>query len=126
MKRCVILVVDDDDTIRDFVCAHLVHLGYESVQAKDGIAALEMISSRPIDAIISDQEMPRMTGAELFASVRERGLDLTKRFILMTGSHPPEVFQAHPVLRKPFSNQEFEAALRTALGAPEGGSSPHS
>jgi two-component system chemotaxis response regulator CheY len=66
-----ILVVDDFATMRKVVRNLLKQVGYENiVEAEDGVTALKVLKSQKIDLIISDWNMPNMTGLELLKAVR--------------------------------------------------------
>lgn len=70
-KDMKILVVDDFTTMRKVVRNLLKQGGYENVvEAEDGVSALRTIKSQQIDLIISDWNMPNMTGFELLKAVR--------------------------------------------------------
>jgi CheY-like chemotaxis protein len=61
MAECI-LVVDDDDAIREFVAMALQDEGYEVVSAQDGFAALNIVKQMQLDLIILDMRMPIMDG----------------------------------------------------------------
>jgi len=66
-----ILVVDDFATMRKVVRNLLKQGGYENiVEAEDGVTALKVLKSQKIDFVISDWNMPNMTGLELLKAVR--------------------------------------------------------
>lgn len=65
------MVVDDEDAYRAYVVALAQRVGFTVVQAADGAAALELFARERFDALIIDQEMPRMKGSELIARIRE-------------------------------------------------------
>ena len=70
-KNIKILVVDDFATMRKLVRNLLKQAGYENiVEAEDGVAALRILKSQKVDVIISDWNMPNMTGIELLKAVR--------------------------------------------------------
>ena len=66
-----VLVVDDSVMTRTLERTILESAGYSVVVATDGAHALELLSHSPIDAIVSDVEMPRMDGLELTAALRQ-------------------------------------------------------
>src|SRR6476620_5742529 len=78
-----ILVVDDEDMVRHFAARILSEEGYRVVQAADGADALDVISTRPVDLVVSDVMMPRVNGIELLErlSVAHPGLPI----LLMSG-----------------------------------------
>jgi CheY-like chemotaxis protein len=70
--RAHLLVVEDEPTIRQLFSTLLEASGYSVAQAKDGFAALEQIRKRRPALILSDLNMPRMTGFELLSIIRRR------------------------------------------------------
>jgi two-component system chemotaxis response regulator CheY len=70
-KHIRILVVDDFATMRKVIRNLLKQVGYENiVEAEDGAIALKTLKSKTIDLVISDWNMPNMTGIELLKAVR--------------------------------------------------------
>ena len=65
-----ILVVDDDESIRELLRLHLGAAGYEVQVAPDAIAAGYMVLRRAPDLIISDVKMPHMDGFEFVAALK--------------------------------------------------------
>src|SRR5512138_1145031 len=65
-----ILVVDDDESMRDLLRLHLSAAGYDVQVAEDAIAAGYMVLKRPPDLIISDINMPHMDGFEFVAALK--------------------------------------------------------
>ena len=65
-----ILVVDDDESIRDLLRMHLAAAGYEVQVAEDAIAAGYLVLRSPPDLIISDVNMPHMDGFEFVAALK--------------------------------------------------------
>lgn len=70
-KNIKILVVDDFATMRKVIRNLLKQVGYENiVEAEDGVLAMRVLKSQKIDLVISDWNMPNMTGLELLKAVR--------------------------------------------------------
>ena len=65
-----ILVVDDDDSIRELLRLHLSSAGYEVLVAADAIAAGYLVLKSPPDLIITDVNMPHMDGFEFVAALK--------------------------------------------------------
>lgn len=65
-----ILVVDDDQSLRELLRLHLSNAGYEVQLADDGITAGYMVLQDPPDLIITDVRMPHMDGFEFVAALR--------------------------------------------------------
>ncbi len=68
-----ILVVEDNDDMRELFCTVLDAKGYNSIPAVDGLEALDVIDTKYIDLIIADIMMPRMNGYELVVALRDVG-----------------------------------------------------
>lgn len=70
-KAVKVLVVDDFSTMRKVIRNLLKQLGYENiVEAEDGVTALAALRSQKIDFVISDWNMPNMSGLELLKKIR--------------------------------------------------------
>lgn len=67
-----LLVVEDEPTIRELFATLLTSAGYSVAQAQDGFEALEQVSRQRPALILSDLNMPRMSGFELLSVVRRR------------------------------------------------------
>src|SRR6476620_9847065 len=65
-----ILVVDDQEMMRDSLAANLVREGHEVIAAGDGAAAVSRLQGQRFDLLITDLKMPRMTGIELLAEAK--------------------------------------------------------
>lgn len=70
--KCQILVVDDDQRVRESVAMSLMAAGYDVVAAEDGFRALSQLRKKLPDVILSDLDMPGMSGFELLSVVRRR------------------------------------------------------
>ena len=82
-----ILIVDDDSTNRKLLRATLGADGYETIEACDGLEALEVLGTDKIDAVISDVLMPNMDGYRLCAEVRRRENGRSVPFIIYTSTY---------------------------------------
>ncbi len=70
-KNMKILVVDDFSTMRRIVKNQLRELGFSDiVEAEDGSAAFQVLETRPIDFVVTDWNMPGVTGLELLKKIR--------------------------------------------------------
>lgn len=79
----LVLVVDDSPELRAVIVYDLRAHGFDVVEAEDGEQAFELLHQHPVDAIVSDVQMPRMGGVALLRLVREGRPDVP--FFLMTG-----------------------------------------
>ena len=69
-KSLMVLVVDDDQAVRDFVDRVLREAGYRTMVAGSGPEAIELAAKEPIDLLLTDVNMPQMTGDELARRLR--------------------------------------------------------
>ena len=82
-KDMKILIVDDFATMRKVIRNLLKQVGYENIlEAEDGVSALRVLKAQKVDLVISDWNMPNMTGFELLKAVRSDA-DLGKTPFLM-------------------------------------------
>ena len=65
-----ILIVDDDESLRELLRMHLASAGYEVSTAPDAISAGYLVLKNPPDLIVSDVSMPHMDGFEFVAAMR--------------------------------------------------------
>lgn len=80
-----VLIVDDFATMRRIVKNILTQLGYKNIiEADDGTTALELLKHEKVDMIISDWNMPKMTGLELLKAVRADAAMKDLPFIMVT------------------------------------------
>lgn len=119
-----ILVVDDMPTIRDLVKSQLRALNLKNVvEAGDGAAALALIENaasvgHPIELVISDWNMPKMTGLELLRQLRASDEFANLPFILLTSeSERDQVTEAilagvSQYIVKPFAAKSFEDKVK--------------
>jgi EAL domain-containing protein (putative c-di-GMP-specific phosphodiesterase class I)/CheY-like chemotaxis protein len=79
-----VLVVDDEDGVRRVFSRVLVRAGFRVTEAADGVAALSLLSTNHYDVLLSDINMPTLSGVGLLAAVRKRSL--TTQVVLATGN----------------------------------------
>ncbi len=102
----VVLAVDDDDLVLTNTVAMLNDLGHTAIAANSGEAALEILRSRTVDLVITDQVMPEMTGAQLAEHILVEWPKLP--LILATGfAEMPQTAWRLPRLAKPFSQEQM-------------------
>ncbi|MBI5591622.1 MAG: response regulator [Deltaproteobacteria bacterium] len=71
-----ILVIDDEHTIRETIKLRLSKWGYDVHLASDGTSAIELLSNKNFDVVISDIKMPGIPGNELVKIIKERFPDI--------------------------------------------------
>ncbi|NND68282.1 MAG: sigma-54-dependent Fis family transcriptional regulator [Halioglobus sp.] len=81
-KAALVLVVEDDDALREALCDTIEYGGYETMGATNGAEALELLERRAVDLVISDVQMDVMDGHTLLRKVKARWPNLP--FVLVT------------------------------------------
>jgi PAS domain S-box-containing protein len=111
-----ILAVDDDPIVLLNTATVLADMGHEVIQADDGEAALAMLMSQPVDLLLTDYAMPRMSGGELVEKVAAVQPDL--KVIVLSGYADLPQGKSLSVYRlaKPFSDAELARAIADVIG----------
>jgi len=117
-----VLVVDDDKTIRE-VCAEALSLrGYDITVASGGWDALGLIGSTAWDLVVTDVNMPGLSGIDFYRVAVSRAPGLASKFVFMTGNHSVapavEALGARLVI-KPFRVKELLDAAWSVLRTSE-------
>lgn len=118
----LVLIVDDEEALRD-VLNDLVEMeGYSVISAKDGLEAYEILASprgRQIDAVLSDIKMPRLDGLSMIKKIREQGIDIPVIFLSGYGDKDKAVealrWGAFDFQDKPFERARLLTSLKTAV-----------
>ena len=117
--KAKILVVDDEESIREFLEIMLRKEGYEITLAEDGQKAKELLQKKSFDMIISDLQMPNMTGIELLKYVRQDFPEVLFMMITAFGTTETAVeamkMGAYDYLTKPFKIDEVRINISNAL-----------
>jgi len=114
-----ILVVEDDTSLRQLSAGVLVRSGYEVDAAEDGAAAWEALRVDSYDLMITDNNMPNLTGIELLKKLYAARMALP--FIMASGKMPEEEFTQCPWLQptatllKPYTIEELLGTVKAAL-----------
>ncbi len=117
----VVLVIDDESHILHVVSLKLRNAGYEVLTAVDGEEGYEMAVQHEPDVIITDYQMPFLTGLEVCRKLREHGPTSQTPAIMLTArgsglsAEDLEATSIHSVLTKPFSPREVLATVQDAL-----------
>lgn len=114
----IILTVDDSRTMRDMLRLALVEVGFQVVQAEDGVHGLEMLEGQLPDVIVTDINMPRLDGYGFIEGVRAdprcRAIPI---LVLSTESSTEKKLRARDAgatgwIVKPFSPEKLVDAIR--------------
>ena len=114
-----ILIIDDEDSIRDYLSMMLEREGYEVSASEDGKKALKLNSKKAYDVVITDLQLPGMSGLDILTTLRDT--DPALPVIIITGHASQESavealnVGAFYYLLKPVSNEELKQVVRTAL-----------
>ena len=114
-----ILVVDDNRDTRQASIDLLKGSGFQVEGVKDGVEGLEELLTCDYDLVITDNQMPRMTGIQMLAKLYAARLNLP--VIMATGQLPTNEFASRPwltpdaTLQRPFSNDDLLASVRRVL-----------
>ncbi len=114
-----ILVVDDEESIREFLEIMLKKEGYEVTTAEDGLRAKDILSKKTFDMVISDMQMPNVTGIELLKFVKESYPEVVFMMITAFGTTETAVdamkMGAYDYVTKPFKIDEVRLNISNAL-----------
>ncbi|MGB7156745.1 MAG: sigma-54 dependent transcriptional regulator [Tepidisphaeraceae bacterium] len=114
-----ILVVDDQDMMRDSLAATLVREGHEVIAATDGAGAVARLSAGRFDLMITDLKMPKMTGIELLAEAKklrpEMPVVLMTAFATVSTAVEAMKLGAYDYIQKPFDGEEIKHLVDRSL-----------
>ncbi len=118
-----VLIAEDNPGLARVLSFKFKSCGFTPLVCKDGMAAWEAFSSGTFAAVVSDQEMPRMTGVELCRQIRAS--ESTVPFFLVTGralelstTGIAEELQINEIFAKPFSPQTVIDSVTAAIECP--------
>ena len=119
VARETVLVVDDDQTIRDILQTVIEKQGYTVLTADSGESALKEIDKRHFDLVFLDLRMPGMSGIDVLDAVKEKAKDIV--IVIVTG-HADEpialtAMSKGPLLlvRKPFRERDIIEVLNIVM-----------
>jgi CheY-like chemotaxis protein len=117
-KPVHLLIVDDDDAVRSFVCVASRRLGYQVADAANGVEALKQLANKSISVVLTDINMPIMDGLELVRNLKKQASP--PAIAVMSGRYDPYIRSAlkaegiNALLSKPFSTAELKHTLLRA------------
>ncbi|MBI4841972.1 MAG: sigma-54-dependent Fis family transcriptional regulator [candidate division NC10 bacterium] len=118
-----ILVVDDEEAMREFLRILLEKDGHQVTTAADGEAGLALATGRELDLVISDIKMPRLDGVGLLTGLREHGLDTPVIMVTAYASSDSAIQAmkqgAFDYITKPFKVDEIRLVIQRALARVE-------
>lgn len=114
-----VMVVDDEENIRDVLSNYLTSLGYDVETANDGEDALKKFKRGSFDLIISDLLMPTIDGLELLKKIRDQDREVI--FLMITGYPSIETAVeaikkgAYDYITKPFHMEDVKIRIERAF-----------
>ncbi|MEL6216904.1 MAG: response regulator [Pseudomonadota bacterium] len=117
-----ILAVDDSRSIRDMVRFALEPLGYDIIDAEDGVEGLSMLDQNKVDLVITDLNMPNMNGIEFITSVRKDDKFAGLPMVMLTTEGQAETMRAGKKagasgwIVKPFNELQLELTVKKFIG----------
>ncbi|MCU4185232.1 response regulator transcription factor [Acidiferrimicrobium sp. IK] len=121
MNEQLVMIVDDEASIRDIVRRYLEADGYKVVEAADGQEALQRFGARAADVVILDVMMPDMDGVEVLRRIRA----ISDVYVIMLTAKAEELDRlvglavgADDYITKPFSPRELVARVKAVLRRP--------
>lgn len=122
MATLIILAVDDSPSMREMLAAVLRDSGYHVVEAEDGVKALEVAKTQPVDVVLTDQNMPNMDGLSLVKNLRSLPTYRETPIMMLTTESSAEMKQkgreagATGWMVKPFDPDKLLRALKSLIG----------
>ena len=118
-----ILVVDDEQLIRDLIATFLSKLGHSCLTAIDGVDALNQLKESKVDAVITDIKMPNMDGimltGEIFGQYPDLPVMVMTAFDEEYSAGIAISIGAREFIKKPFSLDEFAIRLHKMINDSE-------
>jgi CheY-like chemotaxis protein len=118
-----ILIVDDDDSIRDFIKALLEEESYKVAEASGGKDALKILDKKKFDLILLDFFMPEMSGREVAEKIRENQKTKNNKIALLTvaefgneGLKNVKRLKILDYIKKPIDNKDFLRRVKKMTG----------
>ena len=118
--KSVVMVVDDEDSVRKLACRALELAGFRVIEARDGVEALGLINdATPVDLLCADMNMPVLAGDEMARQFRLRQPDLKVLYVsgfvdsLFEKRHT--LWQGEAFLEKPFTSKGLVQAVSLLL-----------
>ncbi len=118
-----ILIVDDSKAMRLLVKRTLRLAGFgdhDTIEATNGSEAIGVVQSEQPDLVLSDWNMPEMTGIQLLQSLREQGTDVNFGFVTTEASEEMRAMASEAGARffitKPFTPESMEKTLTPIIG----------
>ncbi|MEP6065167.1 MAG: ATP-binding protein [Paracoccaceae bacterium] len=121
VTKGMILVVDDEDGVRDMVCRVLLHTGFSVLSASNGYEAIDLFKRHhdEVDCVLLDLRMPLISGEETLKKLRD--FDDKVKVVLASGNYDPAKSSGLNVkafVQKPYTIEEITRVLSDAIQDP--------
>jgi DNA-binding response OmpR family regulator len=114
-SKGLVLIVEDEDSIRLSLRDYLTRKGYEILVASDGVGAIKQLLDYEVDLIVSDYRMETLGGDYWIRFLKKYCLGA--RIIVTSGFLRPDFEIPYEVVYKPFDYEDLEARISAILGA---------
>ena len=118
-----VMIVDDMSVSRGLLTQSLEEIGIAQIDYEtSGDTALPRLAANPVHLVISDYNMPGMSGLDLLQGLRQNGSTQKIGFILVTGTPTPEILEKgralglNNLIKKPFTTQSLKASVEAVVG----------
>jgi two-component system chemotaxis response regulator CheY len=122
-EKLKVMIVDDMSVSRGLLFQALEEIGMKNVlSSKSGEEALEVLTRSPAHLVISDYNMPGMSGLDVLEKLRRNSATAKIGFMLVTGTPTPEVLERgrklglNNLVRKPFTPDSLKASIEAVVG----------
>lgn len=113
----LVLIVEDDPAAREFYRSLLRQAGLNVVAVDDGFAALQVIETRPPDAVILDLALPRVSGRDVYRELKARPATRNIPIVVVTGHDTSDLDEADfaGVLHKPLDPHDLVTIVKARV-----------
>lgn len=122
-EKLKVMIVDDMSVSRGLLFQALEEIGMKNIlSSKSGEEAFGLLTRSPAHLVISDYNMPGMSGLDLLEKLRRNSGTAKMGFMLVTGTPTPEVLERgrklglNNLVRKPFTSDSLKASIEAVVG----------
>jgi two-component system NtrC family sensor kinase len=122
MGRARILVIDDEQAVRDLIADALLIEGHDVHTAENGKEGLDLINQHRFDLVFCDLRMPEMDGQALYEEIQRDHPQILKRIVFVTAQAHSAAYGPFlrttgiPVIEKPFTLSQLRQAVSRMVG----------